>query len=344
MLQSMFSINQIREYCLSNNHLLKIKSEIKKNGMLDQLIYFYPFFTGKTISQIVWHLKNSIYDDIRCLKCENKVRYCDINRGYVKYCSNKCQIIDYWENISDIEKKERVIKSKNTCMEKYGVDNPNKLNFIKEKSKVTNNMKYGSDYHLKTDNYKNKIKEILVNKYGVDNVSKIEEVKKKKKSKSLNKTEEEKIITRSRYKNTILERYGVEHLSQDSEFLENLLKKSFSYKSYRLPSGKVISLQGYEPKVMNYLLTKYTEEDILYTNKSIEDRIGKIFYKNVNKKSRYFPDLYIVSENKIIEVKSIFTYDLDLSKNLSKKEECLKRGINFEFIIYDNINDQFIHR
>jgi len=338
----MFSINEIREYCLSNSHLLKIRSEIQKNGMLDQLIDFYPFFTGKSTSQIVWHLKNNIYNDVKCLKCENNVRYCDINRGYVKYCSNKCQLIDYWGNISDIEKVKRVIKSKKTCMEKYGVDNPNKLDSIKEKAKITNNIKYGSDYHLKTENSKNKIKEILINKYGVNNVSKIEEVKKKKIFKLVNKTEEEKKLTRDRYKNTILERYGVEHLSQDSDFLEELLKKSFSHKSYRLPSGKVISLQGYEPKVMDYLLKYYHEDDILYKNKSIENKVGKIFYQNIDKISRYFPDLYIISENKIIEVKSTFTYDLDIVKNISKKEECLKRGINFEFIIFDNINNNYI--
>ena len=93
---------------------------------------------------------------------------------------------------------------------------------------------------------------------------------------------------------------------------------------------------------MDYLLKYYHEDDILYKNKSIEDKVGKIFYQNIDKMSRYFPDLYIISENKIIEVKSTFTYDLDIVKNIAKKEECLKRGINFEFIIFDNINNNYI--
>lgn len=337
----MFSIEDIKEVCLSDKHFLKIKNEITKNGMLDYLINLHSFFKNKSISQIIWHLKNDIYDDVKCT-CQKNVRYVNINKGYVKYCSNKCQLNDYWSNISSEEIEKRIIKTKKTCKEKYGVENFNTLDFIKEKTKKTNNVKYNSDYHLKTDKSKQMIKNSLNDKYGVDNVSKLEYVKLKKKNKALLKTDEEKLLIREKYRNTILERYGVEHLSQDSDFLEELLKKSFSYKSHRLPSGKVISLQGYEPKVIDYLLKYYDESDILYTNKSIENKIGKIFYQNIDKKSRYFPDLYIVSENKIVEVKSTFTYELDIVKNMAKKEECLKREIKFDFIIYDNINDKFI--
>lgn len=338
----MYNIEDIKEVCLSDKHVLKIKNEIIKNGMLEKLIIMYPVFNNKSISQIIWHLKNDVYEDVKCLICEKNVRYVDINKGYVKYCSNRCQLNDYWSNVSNDEKERRLSKTKKTCKEKYGVENFNTLDFIKEKTKITNNLKYGSDYHLKTQESKVKIKNTILSKYGVDNISKLDEVKKRKSYKLINRTEEEKKITRDKYKSTILERYGVEHLSQDSDFLEELLKKSFSYKSYRLPSGKIISLQGYEPKVMDYLLKKYEEDDILYTNKSIENKIGKIFYQNIDKVSRYFPDLYIISENKIVEVKSTFTYDLDIVKNMSKKEECLRRGIKFDFIIYDNINDNFI--
>jgi len=338
----MFDIEDIKKVCLSNKHVLKIKSEITKNGMLEDLIKMYSIFNNKGISQIIWHLKNDIYSDVKCLICEKNVRYVDINKGYVKYCSNKCQLNDYWSNISNDEKEIRIIKTKKTCKEKYGVENFNTLESIKQKTRFTNNLKYGSDYHLNTEESKIKIKEILLSKYGVDNVSKLDEVKNKKNYKSINRTEEEKKITRDKYRKTILERYGVEHLSQDSDFLEELLKKSFSHKSYRLPSGKVISLQGYEPKVMDYLLRYYSEDDILYNNKSIENKIGKIFYQNIDKTSRYFPDLYIISENKIVEVKSKFTYELDIQKNNAKREECLRRGINFNFIIYDNIEDKII--
>ena len=41
------------------------------------------------------------------------------------------------------------------------------------------------------------------------------------------------------------------------------------------------------------------------------------------KKHRYFPDFYIPKDNLIIEVKSTFTYNKELEKNLLK-EQCVK--------------------
>jgi hypothetical protein len=44
--------------------------------------------------------------------------------------------------------------------------------------------------------------------------------------------------------------------------------------------------------------------------------------------------VYIISENKIIEVKSKYTYELHKEKNLAKQAACLARFLNFEFRIY----------
>lgn len=49
----------------------------------------------------------------------------------------------------------------------------------------------------------------------------------------------------------------------------------------------------------------------------------------------YLPDIYIKSENKIIEVKSKWTYELELDKNNLKKETCLSIGLKFEFWVFD---------
>lgn len=331
-------IEEVKKVCLSDKHMLTIKKEISNNGMLSFLINRFKFINKFKISQIIYHLKNDIYNEVKCKMCDNFVRYIDINNGYVKYCSNTCQLNDYWSNVSIEDIANRTINRKKTCISKYGVDNYTKTIEYLEKSKKTNLEKYGTEYHLKTEESKIKIKNTLINKYGVDNISKVQYLKDKKREKSLSKNEVEKNLIREKYRNTILSRYGVDHLSQDSDFLENVLKKSFSYKSYRLPSGKVISLQGYEPQVMDFLLLKYNEYDIFYKNRDIEDKIGKIFYQFNGKKSRYFPDLYVLSDNKVIEVKSTYTYNLDLERNLLKRQECINMGISFEFIIYDNIN------
>lgn len=51
---------------------------------------------------------------------------------------------------------------------------------------------------------------------------------------------------------------------------------------------------------------------------------------------QYFPDIMILSENKIIEVKSNYTYKLHLIKNIMKALATRKTGFSFEFWIYDN--------
>jgi hypothetical protein len=48
----------------------------------------------------------------------------------------------------------------------------------------------------------------------------------------------------------------------------------------------------------------------------------------------YYPDIYIKSQNLIIEVKSTFTYKKQLVKNIIKSLSVRKSGFNFEFWIY----------
>ena len=61
---------------------------------------------------------------------------------------------------------------KNKMMELYGVDNPSKINEIKEiRSK-----------RLSNDEYQQKMIDGVINKYGVDNVSKIDSIKEQKKT------------------------------------------------------------------------------------------------------------------------------------------------------------------
>jgi len=52
-----------------------------------------------------------------------------------------------------------------------------------------------------------------------------------------------------------------------------------------------------------------------------------------NKKHKYYPDFYIKDINKIIEVKSVYTYEIELSKNLLKEKACKDKGLKFDFVI-----------
>lgn len=84
-------ITLIENEILTNEHFITIWKRIQKNGLIDIIINKFPFLQGKKISQIIYHFKNKIYSEVKCFCCDKNVRYVDVKRGYVKYCSNRCQ-------------------------------------------------------------------------------------------------------------------------------------------------------------------------------------------------------------------------------------------------------------
>lgn len=120
---------------------------------------------------------------------------------------------------------------------------------------------------------------------------------------------------------------------KDENFAISQFKSRYKYKRFELPSGKIVNLQGYEPQVLTELLKTYTEEDIVIGVKEINLETGKIIYAYGNGTHAYYPDFYIKSENKIIEVKSYYTYNSHLDRNLAKMKACINMGFEFEFKI-----------
>lgn len=103
-----------------------------------------------------------------------------------------------------------------------------------------------------------------------------------------------------------------------------------SYKMYDIiVNGEVIKVQGYERFVVPELLKTYKRENL-----KISFENDFINYELNGKKKKYLPDIYIISENRIIEVKSTYTYKLDKEKNLAKREYSLKQGYKFNFFIW----------
>jgi hypothetical protein len=119
----------------------------------------------------------------------------------------------------------------------------------------------------------------------------------------------------------------------NADAIDNRIKHSHSYKEYEMPSGRIVKLQGYEPQVLIELLKTYSEDDIVIGVKEMNNAIGRVNYTFNNRLRTYYPDFYIKSTNTIIEVKSKFTYDMQIEKNTAKEHACLQLGFNFEFVI-----------
>ncbi len=119
---------------------------------------------------------------------------------------------------------------------------------------------------------------------------------------------------------------------QNQEVMQNLQDKLNKYKKYKFPSGDIRNVQGYEPYALNILLKTY-EEDQIKTNRK---DIPRIKYNHDGKSKYYFPDIFIETEKRIIEVKSTWTYQADLNMNLAKAKATIDHGYMFEFWIFDS--------
>lgn len=138
--------------------------------------------------------------------------------------------------------------------------------------------------------------------------------------------------TNTRSKQTCMERYGVDNPMKDNGIFIKNSNVAYKFKPYKLPSGNTIMVQGFENLALDTLLLTLPENDILIDKSDIEQATGRISYAGDR---TYYPDLYIKSQNKIIEVKSLFYYKKDLLENLAKRDACLALGMGFEFWIYD---------
>lgn len=206
-----------------------------------------------------------------------------------------------------------LIKQKfvNTFNDKYGCSYPMLSDLIKEKTKNTFFEKYGG-YPGSNDNIKKKIKERCKEKYGTDSVFQSQ-------------------IVKNKIRITCNNKYGTDNPMQNIDIMKKSQDNAKKYKKYTLPSGKIINIQGYEHFALDILFKTYTEEQVMTQRKDIP----RIKYTLNNKIKYYFPDIYIPSENKIIEVKSTWTYKKDIDKNKIKSQFTIDSGYIFEFWIFD---------
>lgn len=137
-------------------------------------------------------------------------------------------------------------------------------------------------------------------------------------------------------KSTMLEKYGVENAQHHPDLFEKGKSSAYNSKEYTFPSGKKVKIQGYEHFALDELLETYTEDDIKVGSLDRKKKeLPTIDYTFENKSKKYYPDIYIKSINKLVEVKSDFTYNSKKNQNIAKKQACLDQKYNYEFYIYD---------
>ena len=129
----------------------------------------------------------------------NHIDMNDTNRTKVNCECDYCGVIKNitWSNyIIQMKKTDDNIycchkchfnKTKIVFLKKYGVENVQILESVRDKMKKTNNEKYGFDYASQSNCVKNKMKKTLIERYGVDHPMKNEDIFHKAQMKSYKK-------------------------------------------------------------------------------------------------------------------------------------------------------------
>jgi hypothetical protein len=105
-----------------------------------------------------------------------------------------------------------------------------------------------------------------------------------------------------------------------------------SMKKYVFPSGREVKVRGYENYCLDDLLEEGIDEDDIIVD---PEDIPVIQYLWDGHYHSYYPDIFIPSENRIIEVKSLFTIDHLTEQNQEKWKATAMEGYDFEVRIYN---------
>ena len=230
-------------------------------------------------------------------------------------------------------------KAKQTNLTKFGVEYTFQSETVKNKIKETNLQNLGVEYPSQNEDIRNKIKETNLQNLGVKYPSQNEEVQNKTKQTCLEKYgceysfQSEDI--KNKTKQTCLEKYGYEHPFQNSEIMEKSIKQNYKKKEYTFPSNKIIEIQGYESFALDELIIneKIDESDIITGIQNVP----VIWYNDeTGKKHRHYVDIFIPSQNKCIEVKSIWSYEKQIDIVLLKQKAAKELGYKYSIWVYNN--------
>lgn len=227
------------------------------------------------------------------------------------FVEKKIEFRFYYEYTNSLKEKYycnkcNSIKRKQTCVEKWGVENPMQSKEVKEKLKNTLLENYGVDHYSKTEEYKEKYKKTCLEKWQVENVFQSEKLKEKIKSTNLYKLgveyPQQNEEVKKKTTESFLSKFGVKRYSQTNEFLEK--SKSTSQSKWNVDN--------------------YSQTDEFKT-KSIESSLAKWGVEHYSKTEEF---------KKLIRKKREYLTKLKYDNLI---------GENFKVLDYQNSNFKILH-
>lgn len=193
-----------------------------------------------------------------CKICKKETQFINLKTGYRQTCSKKCNFI-LFSNIFDNSDQESIlIKRKQTCLEKYGVENVYQSKEIKEKCKKIHLEKLGVENPSQSEKIKKKKEQTCLKNHGVKYGQQNKEIfeKTQKTRWNLKKYKDTNIYYRGTYEFDFLENFydkypDIENGKGIKYFFED--NQHYYFPDFYIPSLNLIV------EVKNsYLVKRYT--------------------------------------------------------------------------------------
>ena len=194
--------------------------------------YDWDKLEGDSIPEKIYLLFN---ERPKCPICGKTPPFKSYSKGYQITCSQECKKEYDRQTLkaNSYKLKDEAVneKRRQTCLERYGVDNVNKCKATQEKAKSTNLKRYGTENVFSSEEIKNKIRNNCLSTFGVERYCQLEEVKQKIKDSNNSKyggTGFQSKEIKDKAQTTIKEKYGVENYSSTNEFKQKFQETSIN--------------------------------------------------------------------------------------------------------------------
>ena len=271
--------------------------------------------------KLYWYFHNITSHPI-CKECGKPTSYINFTKGYHDFCCISC----------GKRNKESIEKRRQTCLKKYGVENPNRSDVVKKKIEQTMFERYGVKHALQSKELLQKSQETCEKHYGVKCPSQNHEIVEKQKQTMIEKyggVGTGSDIVKEKIKQTNLERY-------DSEWgwgSDEVRKKSLETWRKKYGVENPFAAEEIKEKIKQTCLDKYGVENPGWT----EESQFKIRQTNIEKFGTEFPSQTKEVLEKIYKTKKENNTFVTSSIEESFTEWLIKNNIKFERQRHDNI-------
>lgn len=236
---------------LSYTELLRLKKD--QNLMKKIMEYTNPILGDDPdipFRQRYWHYENNVSGVPKCIHCDEKsVTWFESQKSYRRYCSSRCA-----KNDEPVK-----LKTKQTCLEKYGEETNLRSEQTKQKIRQTNLTRYGVEHVFKSEQVKEKIKQTNLTKYGETRASKTTAVKAK--------------IDDSHYSRYNRKRHSQSHI--DSDIIDTKNNRELMlhwYKNLKMPITEIAERLNVNHAQLTHHFKKNLNIDISRHSTSVAER------------------------------------------------------------------------